>query len=70
MMEECRYCSRKPVFDDGYFNAFENEEDVGNGCYTGLTIGIDIDGNLIISACGDDRSVYYPKYCPECGRKL
>lgn len=67
----CKYCSRKPVF--GYNNNFEeyqNEDSIASGAYTTLDIGVDEEGKLILIAYGDGRAVYYPKYCPECGREL
>lgn len=29
-----------------------------------------VNGNIFLAAEGDDASFYYPKYCPECGRRL
>lgn len=38
--------------------------------WTQLNFGIQHDGKYILWASGEGRSEYYPKYCPECGRKL
>ena len=64
-MNGCKYCSRKPEFDrDGSFYEWDNEEPVT------LYIGVARNGRLRITASGDNRADYYPKYCPECGRLL
>ena len=68
----CKYCGRIPAFDSyGWFNDFDNRDTVATGAYSALYIGIDKDGRLIMQGSGDDSTeYYYPKYCPECGRKL
>ncbi len=68
----CKYCNRKPVFDSaGYYETWSNKETVATGAYSSLSIGVDASGKLIILGGGDDDTEpYYPKYCPECGRKL
>ena len=70
-MNGCKYCSRKPEFyRDGLFCEWENEEPVSPEGWTMLYIGVARNGRLRITASGDDRVDYYPKYCPECGRLL
>ena len=44
---------------------------IANGYNTYLDMGIDENLRLYFKAIGDDETdKYYPKYCPECGRKL
>ena len=67
----CKYCSRKPETSfNGYFYDGDNEEQVASGAWTSMYIGVDERGRLRLTACGDGRADYFPKYCPECGRKL
>lgn len=67
----CKYCSRKPECDSsGMFYEWDNEEEIARGAWTEIHIGVDERGRLRLTACGDGRADYFPKYCPECGRKL
>lgn len=67
----CKYCSRKPKESfSGYFYDGDNEEQIASGAWTAMYIGVDERGRLRLTACGDGRADYFPKYCPECGRKL
>lgn len=67
----CKYCTRKPEFDTyGYFCYWDSGETVASGAYTSLSLGVDENGKMVIVAYGDDQAVYYPSYCPACGRKL
>ena len=44
---------------------------IEKGYDTYLVTGIDENLRLYFKAIGDDETdKYYPKYCPECGRKL
>lgn len=71
MTKACRYCHRKPERDgSGCFYEWDNEDPIAEGPWTVMYIGVDEDGKLTLIASGDDRAVYYPKYCSECGRKL
>lgn len=71
----CKFCERKPVINEK-FNTFfiiDNCEPLvaGGGAYEEIDIGIDEDGNVVLIAFGENQSdYYYPKFCPECGRKL
>ena len=67
----CRYCQQKPRFErDGGFYEWDNEIAVAEGGWTAMYIGVDADGAVRLTASGDDRADYYPKYCPECGRRI
>lgn len=67
----CIYCHRKPkFFPDGFFCVSDNEVILESGGWTALYMGVDRHGRVKITASGDDRVDYYPKFCPECGRKL
>ena len=67
----CKYCSRKPERDSSdMFYEWEDEETIANGQWTTMYIGVDEHGRLRLTARGDGCADYFPKYCPECGRKL
>lgn len=67
----CKYCERKPVFNEyGFFESCENEEIIRVGAWSCISLGVDENGELVIVAHGDGPTYYYPKYCPECGRKV
>ena len=70
--KNCKYCHQKPVVEsDGYFSEFDNQIMLASGGWTELYIGVTRHGETVMRACGDDyTNDYYPKYCPECGRKL
>lgn len=73
-MKGCKYCNQKPRFVDldGTPVLISDIEMVrGDGSYAALMIGADEDGRLRMYASGENESDdYYPKFCPECGRKL
>ena len=57
----CKLCKNKP----------KTNQTIEEGAYIVLNAGIDEKSRLYFEAIGEsytDR--YYPKYCPECGRKL
>lgn len=68
----CRFCHMRPNFDKfGAFTRANNHIELAAGGYSGLYIGPNEKGETVMYACGEDYSdYYYPKFCPECGRKL
>jgi len=67
----CRYCEIVPKYDDGWDNYWDNEIEIADESgFTTIYFGVSQNGKYYISASGDDRAFYYPKYCPECGRSL
>lgn len=60
----CKYCQpRKEITPwDNIRLAF--------GDYTSLYLRPTLNGRLVLVAYGEGEAKYYPKYCPECGRKL
>jgi hypothetical protein len=55
----CKFCDAK------------HEIEIESGFNTSLLIGKDADNQIYLRACGEDYTdKYYPKYCPECGKKL
>lgn len=70
--KECKMCSIQPKFIVDRYNYYESTIDLGSGCsgWTSLRRGKDENNKVVIIATGDDSEYYYPKYCPECGRKL
>lgn len=45
-------------------------EEIARGGYTAILFMQCRDGRYAIVAEGEDDAVYYPKFCPECGRRL
>ena len=69
--EQCRFCHQELVHDNGYYNEFDNQIELASGGWTALYIGVNEIGEVVMRACGDSFTRdYFPKYCPECGRKL
>ena len=71
-MKNCEYCHRKPAKNEyGWVENCDNETCLASGGWSSLYIGVNHSGRIVMRACGDDYTDdYYPKYCPECGRKL
>ena len=70
--KECKICSCQQAEDvDGYVDLYASTIEIVQGGWTSLRAGKDKDGKVIMYGMGDgDTELYYPKYCPECGRKL
>lgn len=66
----CKYCERKPIFTNGYYREWENEIDLEEPSYVTLRIGVDKNSMIYLSAAGDDKVIWYPNFCPVCGRPL
>lgn len=66
----CKYCERKPIITGYEWYPWENEEVLESGSYTDLTIGVDDNSRIYLAACGDDEAIWYPNFCPVCGRPL
>ena len=67
----CQFCKIKKYDPTNYQN---NYNTLAEGDYISLNIGIVNPSphdkvNRIIITFGED-GYYYPKFCPECGRKL
>ena len=67
-------CDIKPLEKNGYLgygnDIIDNSTNLAYGLWTTLNLGIQHDGKYVLWACGEDRAEYFPKYCPECGRRL
>ena len=71
MKETCKLCGLQPRFyGDGTFNRDGSVIELAVGPWTRLFAGIEEDGRIRLTAEGDYEADYYPKYCPECGRRL
>lgn len=70
--ESCRLCSIKPKFyTPKEYDPYESRVILAEGVWSGLYFGVKEDGTLFMLAAGEDESdYYYPKFCPECGRRL
>ena len=74
-MKGCKYCNKKPKYSSNSYGYLflDTDEEIARGewAYAALYIGVDENGNLRMFASGEnDSDGYYPKFCPECGRKL
>lgn len=72
-------CFIKPsIEDDNYCgygdNVIDDVKYLGYGAWNEIALdllfGVQHNGRYVIWATGDDNAEYYPKFCPECGRKL
>ena len=67
----CKFCHQELVLKDGCYYEFYNQILLASGGWTALYIGVNKTGETVMRASGEDLTDnYYPKYCPECGRKL
>lgn len=71
----CKFCERihKETYYawSGHYGAIkENNLLMAAQPYTGIEIQNTKKDGFSIIATGDFSAVYYPKFCPECGRKL
>lgn len=71
-MSECQLCSMKPVFDaEGCWLRFESSTNLEYGPWISLMACKDQLDRMAIYAVADDYSdMYYPNFCPKCGRRL
>lgn len=71
-MNKCKFCNMTPILNKSWgYDKYENQIQLVDSNWTALYIGVDELGKICMRACGDDYTDnYYPKYCPECGRKL
>ena len=76
-MAKCKLCSMKPKFSldpctgrKEYTGDWRNEFEIARGPWTVIYGGVNCDGEVRLTASGDGRADYYPKFCPECGRRL
>lgn len=69
--KECKICSCKPSFYDEEYSLYHSTIMLVDGGWTEVVAGKDKNNKVIICGQGDGNTrFYYPKYCPECGRKL
>ncbi len=72
--KNCPFCHQTPVFlrnSIGTLDVTKCQKELTSGEWTTLYIGVDPKGHPVLRACGDDcTDDYYPKFCPECGRRL
>lgn len=57
----CKYCDTNQMHE-------ENIVDSGVGDF--LSIGVDKAKKRYLKSWGNDEAVWYPNFCPECGRDL
>lgn len=69
-MEKCQFCEREPVFGKYGYDQYNSESCLAEEPYTSLYIGVEESGMVYMDANGEYVERYYPKFCPECGRRL
>ena len=62
----CKYCERKPMYEDGVFRYYLNETQLDNA---GIVMGVEEDGRIYLSDY-EYATYWYPNFCPVCGRPL
>ena len=62
----CKYCERKPIYENGVFVYWLNETRLDN---SGIVMGIEEDERIYLSDY-EYATYWYPNFCPVCGRKL
>lgn len=62
----CKYCERKPAYENGVFRYYLNETQLDNA---GIVMGIEEDGRIYLSDY-EYATYWYPNFCPVCGRPL
>lgn len=75
--QSCSLCAIKPYFYEGLrgdekeYSKHESSRVLSSGPWSWLKVCKDQNDRLAIYAVGDeDTELYYPNFCPECGRKL
>ena len=67
----CSLCSLKPYIWHGEWQREESSLKLATGPWTGLYACRCEDGRLALYGLGDSYTdMYYPAYCPECGRRI
>lgn len=69
---KCSFCNVSYLWDEPLVSEREQRKDLSfDGNYVALIRGVDEDNRIfLIAQAEDDTDRYYPKFCPECGRKL
>ena len=52
-----------------YADAIDDFNPLTDGTWVRINLGIQHNGEYVLWTTGD-KARYYPKYCPECGRRL
>ena len=68
--EGCIYCNSE-LLEKSNVSRFFNSIILSSGRYTWLCLDVVGNGDVAVYAIGDDSTDrYYPKYCPNCGRRI
>ena len=71
-MPKC-ICDIRPYSDDdeeSFDDEIDEEQSIATGPYASLSFGVEHGGRYVMIASGEGEAFYYPKFCPECGRRL
>lgn len=72
----CEYCEREPVFTTDALGRDVYDKDKSQkaldpgGMYSQLVMGTDEDEQVFIEADEGENRLWYPNFCPVCGRDL
>ena len=67
----CKLCEQKPHICCGEYEQASSQIQLVEGNWTSLYAGKDKENRLFLCAHGDGYTdLWYPNFCPECGRKL
>jgi len=67
----CEFCDLRYDESGRYSRDKQRTTTVVDGAWTSIVRGVEPNNRLFLEGVGDDTTDrYYPKYCPECGRKL
>ena len=72
----CQYCEIEPVFTKDVLGRDVYDKDKSQkvlksgGMYSDLVIGADDEGRIFMEADEAANSLWYPNFCPVCGRDL
>lgn len=72
----CQYCEIEPVFTKDILGHDVYDKDKSQkvlksgGMYSDLVIGADSEGGIFMEADEGANALWYPNFCPVCGRNL
>lgn len=72
----CEYCGIKPAFQNNISGhcVYDKEESqrvlAHGGMHSDLVMGVDENGAVFIESDEGENNLWYPNFCPICGRNL
>lgn len=74
--KKCEYCGimpayKKDILGKAYYDKYDSQKVLScGGMHCDLVIGADQDGKIFMEADEGDDLLWYPNFCPVCGRDL